>query len=434
MADSPTIGLDLQATGANSGTWGVVTNANLSILDNRNGGSLAVNVAGSSNVTLSEANVENAFLRLTGVLGASIDLIFPATRGGVYLIQNDSTGAFNITAKPSGGTGVTVPQGAMTLVFVNLSLNTAYKIDVVSLSAANTFTAPQTIAITTAAAALTLSSTEAGASAASLDLYRNSASPATADVLWTMNWYGKDSAGNQQLYAQDRVDIVVATSTTEQGIRYWGVTTAGAATLELALTGAALYPVSNDGLALGTASASYSDFFLASGGVINWNNGTYTVTQSGSTLALSGNLTVAGSLSQSASTASFSAHKNGSSQVVGSTSATKITFGTEIYDVGSKFASSTWTPVAGTISIEARVGVSSGLTTGVGMGIFVYKNGAAFKNGTAVYDGLVGGSGNIIVQDQSNGTDTYEVYFQTGDSGYTVSGAATSTYFMGTMV
>lgn len=144
MADSPTIGLDLQATGANSGTWGVVTNGNLSILDNRNGGSLAVNVAGSSNVTLSEANVENAFLRLTGVLGASIDLIFPATRGGVYLIQNDSTGAFNITAKPSGGTGVTVPQGAMTLVFVNLTLGAAYKINVVSPTAANTWTALQT--------------------------------------------------------------------------------------------------------------------------------------------------------------------------------------------------------------------------------------------------------------------------------------------------
>jgi len=40
----------------------------------------------------------------------------------------------------------------------------------------------------------------------------------------------------------------------------------------------ALYPASNDGLALGKAALSFSDLFLASGGVINWNNGNFTLT------------------------------------------------------------------------------------------------------------------------------------------------------------
>lgn len=48
----------------------------------------------------------------------------------------------------------------------------------------------------------------------------------------------------------------------------------------------------NDAAALGSATVSWSDLFLASGGVINWNNGAYTLTQSGSDLTASGNFSV----------------------------------------------------------------------------------------------------------------------------------------------
>jgi len=43
-------------------------------------------------------------------------------------------------------------------------------------------------------------------------------------------------------------------------------------------------PDANDGAALGTATISWSDLFLASGAVINYSNGTYTITQSGAQL------------------------------------------------------------------------------------------------------------------------------------------------------
>lgn len=57
------------------------------------------------------------------------------------------------------------------------------------------------------------------------------------------------------------------------------------------LTTSALSPTTTDGLALGTTSLMWSDLFLASGGVINWNNGTYTLTQSSTDLTSNGTLT-----------------------------------------------------------------------------------------------------------------------------------------------
>ena len=47
-------------------------------------------------------------------------------------------------------------------------------------------------------------------------------------------------------------------------------------------------PSASDGAALGTSSLMWSDLFLASGGVINWNNGDVTITHSTNTLAFGG--------------------------------------------------------------------------------------------------------------------------------------------------
>ena len=47
-------------------------------------------------------------------------------------------------------------------------------------------------------------------------------------------------------------------------------------------------PTSNDGAALGSSSYSWSDLFLANGGLINFNNGNITITHSAGDLALAG--------------------------------------------------------------------------------------------------------------------------------------------------
>ena len=64
---------------------------------------------------------------------------------------------------------------------------------------------------------------------------------------------------------------------------------------ELGLEASALYPVTSDGLSLGYANYQWADLFLASGSVINFNNGDVTLTHSSNTLTMAGgNLSLAG--------------------------------------------------------------------------------------------------------------------------------------------
>jgi len=53
----------------------------------------------------------------------------------------------------------------------------------------------------------------------------------------------------------------------------------------------AIHGVSNDAVALGTSSTAFSDLFLASGGVINWNAGEYAISQSGTALTFAADTT-----------------------------------------------------------------------------------------------------------------------------------------------
>lgn len=54
------------------------------------------------------------------------------------------------------------------------------------------------------------------------------------------------------------------------------------------ISGVNISPIANDGTALGTSSLSFSDLFLASGGVINFDNGDATITHSANTLTVGG--------------------------------------------------------------------------------------------------------------------------------------------------
>lgn len=67
----------------------------------------------------------------------------------------------------------------------------------------------------------------------------------------------------------------------------------GLVTLPGALSvGGAAYPTSSDGGALGSSSLQWSDLFLASGGVINWNSGNATLTHSSALLTSNVNVAV----------------------------------------------------------------------------------------------------------------------------------------------
>jgi len=78
---------------------------------------------------------------------------------------------------------------------------------------------------------LTLTSTDAGASQApTIDLYRDSASPAASDTIGEIEFNGKDSAANKQAYALLHGSISSPTSGAEQGQIHFETATAGALT------------------------------------------------------------------------------------------------------------------------------------------------------------------------------------------------------------
>lgn len=107
------------ATGDHPGTWGTEVNtAVFTVMDLNLGGRFTANVAGNSNVTITNSNAQNLYHTLSGALTGSIQYILP-TLGGFYLINNQSSGAFTITVIMASGTGVIIPQGSTALVFAN---------------------------------------------------------------------------------------------------------------------------------------------------------------------------------------------------------------------------------------------------------------------------------------------------------------------------
>ena len=65
---------------------------------------------------------------------------------------------------------------------------------------------------------------------------------------------------------------------------------ANTATALGSFTAGTITPTATDGSALGSTDKQWSDFFIASGGVINWSNGNYTITHSSGLLTFSGGL------------------------------------------------------------------------------------------------------------------------------------------------
>ena len=131
----------------------------------------------------------------------------------------------------------------------------------------------------------------------------------------------------------------------------------------------------------------------------------------------------------------FRAHKNGSAQAIATTTVTKVTFGTEAWDVGDIFdtSNSRVTPPPGPFTIGVTAEFSS--LTGIA-NIRLYKNGVyesaidvrtADANSQAYLQGVVSILG--------NGTDYYEIFALTGtDSSYSIEGNTSFTSFWGEQV
>lgn len=150
-------------------------------------------------------------------------------------------------------------------------------------------------------------SNDAGAAVGpSLDIFRDSASPAVSDFIGSVDFNGRDSGAAKQPYGQVVVQITDPTAASEDAILILRAVVAGTLTDMLkssaagitipgtlgvtgaTVLGATVSPSSNDGAALGDATHNFSDLFLASGGVVNFNNGDVTITHGSDLLSFAG--------------------------------------------------------------------------------------------------------------------------------------------------
>ena len=115
------IRLEKQATGDNSNTWGERLNSNVfDLVDSAVAGYTSITLTDSSHVVTaadgSADEARSAMLYLHGTLTSSVDITIPSV-SKQYLVRNNTSGSYTITAKCNGGSGVALPQGYNTMIY-----------------------------------------------------------------------------------------------------------------------------------------------------------------------------------------------------------------------------------------------------------------------------------------------------------------------------
>jgi hypothetical protein len=123
------LGLNLQATGENSGTWGAITNVNLQDIDNAISGVFNLTVTGSttlafttnsSSTTFTDESGRNKTIILSGSLSATTITITVPNIEKDYIIINNSGATAVISS--GGSTTVSIGTGSKNIVVINPSV------------------------------------------------------------------------------------------------------------------------------------------------------------------------------------------------------------------------------------------------------------------------------------------------------------------------
>jgi len=122
------LGLNLQATGENSGTWGSITNVNLQEIDNAISGVFNLTITGSttlafttnsSSTTFTDESGRNKTIILSGALSATTVTLSVPNIEKDYVIINNSGGT--VTVSSGGATTVSIGTGSKNYVIVDPS-------------------------------------------------------------------------------------------------------------------------------------------------------------------------------------------------------------------------------------------------------------------------------------------------------------------------
>ena len=122
------LGLNLQATGENSGTWGSITNVNLQEIDNAIAGVVTITLTGnttlafttnSSSTTYTDEAGRNKTIILSGSLSATTVTVTVPNIEKDYVIINNSGATATISS--GGSTTVSIATGSKNYVIVDPS-------------------------------------------------------------------------------------------------------------------------------------------------------------------------------------------------------------------------------------------------------------------------------------------------------------------------
>ena len=106
------LGIELQATGENAGTWGTKTNTNLSLVEQISGGYIAKSIAGSAQTTAlsvsdgsTGAELAHRMIEFTGTITGNQIVTIPIDVQTFYFLRNSTSASYTVQFKYASGSG-----------------------------------------------------------------------------------------------------------------------------------------------------------------------------------------------------------------------------------------------------------------------------------------------------------------------------------------
>ena len=108
------LGIELQATGENAGTWGTKTNTNLQLIEQISGGFTQQDIAGGAQTTAlsvsdgsTGAVMAHRMIEFTGTISGNQIVTIPLDAQNFYILRNSTSGSHTVQFKYATGSGST---------------------------------------------------------------------------------------------------------------------------------------------------------------------------------------------------------------------------------------------------------------------------------------------------------------------------------------
>ena len=142
------LGVELQATGENAGTWGTKTNTNLQIIEQISGGYTTQDIAGGAQTTAltvsdgsTGATMSHRMIEFTGTITGNQIVTIPLDAQTFYFLRNSTSGAYTVQFKYASGSGDSFTFSATdkgdAIVFATANDGTNPDIDTIALGISN---------------------------------------------------------------------------------------------------------------------------------------------------------------------------------------------------------------------------------------------------------------------------------------------------------